>query len=136
LWRHDNLSVAFALLFLASWVGQLVTQWFNWANERHDLNQPLQIGSFLWQFWESTLENWQSEFLQPFSFVVLSAIFIHRAAPSRRTATSRCRKAWTASRSAWSSWKARSGAPPRAAESRSSMRSKRGHRCQRELPRP
>ena len=29
-------------------------------------------------FWQSTLENWQSEFLQLFSFVVLSALLIHR----------------------------------------------------------
>ena len=41
-------------------------------------NQPLQVGAFLWQFWESTLESWQSEFLQLFSFVALSALFIHR----------------------------------------------------------
>ena len=32
----------------------------------------------MWQFWESTLENWQSEFLLLFSFVVLSALFIRR----------------------------------------------------------
>jgi hypothetical protein len=37
--------------------------WFNWAHEQMDHGQPLQVGSFLWQFWESTLENWQSEFL-------------------------------------------------------------------------
>src|SRR5215207_10666689 len=63
---------------ISTWIGQLITQWFNWANEQHDHNQPLQVGSFLWQFWESTLENWQSEFLQLFSFVVLSAYFIHK----------------------------------------------------------
>ena len=34
------------------------------------------MSSFLSQFWKSTLENWQSEFLQLFSFVVLSAYFI------------------------------------------------------------
>ena len=32
----------------------------------------------MWQFWESTLENWQSEFLQLFSFVVLASLFIHK----------------------------------------------------------
>jgi hypothetical protein len=72
LWRDYNLSVVLGLLFIASWVGQLITQW------QQDHNQPLQVGAFLWQFWESTLENWQSEFLQLFSFVVLSALFIHK----------------------------------------------------------
>ena len=29
-------------------------------------------------FWASTLENWQSEFLQLLSFVVLTTFLIHR----------------------------------------------------------
>jgi len=78
LWRDYNLSVVLGLLFVTTWIGQLITQWFNWANEQHDHNQPLQVGGFLWQFWESTLENWQSEFLQLFSFVVLASLFIHK----------------------------------------------------------
>jgi len=28
LWRDYNLSVVLDLLFIASWVGQLITQWF------------------------------------------------------------------------------------------------------------
>ena len=32
----------------------------------------------MWQLWECTPENWQSGFLQLFSFVVLSAYFIHK----------------------------------------------------------
>jgi uncharacterized membrane protein YhaH (DUF805 family) len=78
LWRDYNLSVVLGLLFVTTWIGQLISQWFNWANEQQDHNQPLQVGSFLWQFWESTLENWQSEFLQLFSFVVLASLFIHK----------------------------------------------------------
>ncbi len=97
LWRDDNLTVVLGLLFAVSWVGQLITQWFNWANEQQNHDQPLQVGSFLWQFWESTLENRQSQFLQLFSFVALSALFIHKAAPSPGTATSRCSRPWTGS---------------------------------------
>jgi membrane protein implicated in regulation of membrane protease activity len=78
LWKDYNLGIVLGLLFLLTWFGQLVVQWFNWAHEQMDHGQPLQVGSFLWQFWESTLENWQSEFLQLFCFVVLSALFIHR----------------------------------------------------------
>jgi uncharacterized membrane protein YhaH (DUF805 family) len=78
LWRDYNLSVVLGLLFVTTWIGQLISQWFNWANEQQEHNQPLQVGSFLWQFWESTLENWQSEFLQLFSFVVLASLFIHK----------------------------------------------------------
>ena len=59
-------------------MGQLVTQWFTWANEQQEHNQPLVVGDFLWQFWTSTLENWQSEFLQLLTFVVLTTFLIHR----------------------------------------------------------
>jgi hypothetical protein len=82
--KDDNLGIVLGLLFLLSWIGQLIVQWFNWAHEQMDHGQPLQVGSFLWQFWESTLENWQSEFLQLFCFVVLSAFFIHRGSAESR----------------------------------------------------
>ena len=78
LWRDYNLSVVLGILFFITWFGQLVTQWFTWSSEQQEHNQPLELGEFLWEFWQSTLENWQSEFLQLFSFVVLAAIFIHR----------------------------------------------------------
>ena len=92
LWRDYNLSVVLGLLFVTSWIGQLITQWFNWVNEQQDHNQPLLIGSFLWQFWESTLENWQSEFLQLFSFVVLSALFIHKGSAESKDSDEQMQK--------------------------------------------
>ena len=78
IWKNYSLSITLAGLFLLSWIGQLVAQWFTWANEQVEHEQPLVVGDFLWQFWTSTLENWQSEFLQLFSFVVLAALFIHK----------------------------------------------------------
>ena len=42
------------------------------------------FGGFLVAFGQSTLENWQSEFLQLFSFVVLSAVLIHRGSAESR----------------------------------------------------
>ncbi len=78
IWRSYSLSITLAVLFLVSWFGQLVTQWFTWANEQQEHNQPLEVGDFLWQFWTSTLENWQSEFLQVFTFVVLTTYLVHR----------------------------------------------------------
>jgi hypothetical protein len=77
LWRNYSLSITLAGLFFVSWIGQLVTQWFTWANDQQEHNQPLEVGDFLWQFWTSTLENWQSEFLQLLTFVVLTTYLIH-----------------------------------------------------------
>ena len=84
LWRNYSLSITLAVLFLLSWLGQLVTQWFNWANEQQEHGQALEVGQFLWQFWTSTLENWQSEFLQLLTFVVLTSFLIHRESPESR----------------------------------------------------
>ena len=78
IWRNYSLSITLGCLFLLAWMGQLVTQWFTWANEQQEHNQPLVVGDFLWQFWTSTLENWQSEFLQLLTFVVLTTFLIHR----------------------------------------------------------
>lgn len=71
LWKDYNLSVVLAALFLASWVGQAVVQ-FLFAHETWD------------QFWVSTLENWQSEFLQLLTFVTLTSFLIHRGSPESK----------------------------------------------------
>ena len=84
IWKNYSLSITLAGLFLLSWIGQLVTQWFTWANEQVEHEQPLLVGDFLWQFWTSTLENWQSEFLQLLTFVVLTTFLIHRQSPESR----------------------------------------------------
>jgi SNF2 family DNA or RNA helicase len=84
LWKHYSLSITLAMLFFLAWVAQLVTQWFTWANEQREHEQPLEVGDFLWQFWTSTLENWQSEFLQLLTFVVLTSFLIHRNSPESR----------------------------------------------------
>jgi hypothetical protein len=47
------------------------------------------IGGFLVAFGQSTLENWQSEFLQLFSFVVLSAVLIHRGSAESKDSDER-----------------------------------------------
>jgi hypothetical protein len=92
LWRDYNLSVVLGLLFLLTWFGQLIAQWFTWADEQREHNQPLEVGQFLWQFWQSTLENWQSEFLQLFSFVVLAALFIHRGSAESKDSDEQMQK--------------------------------------------
>lgn len=81
-WLHDHLlSVILLALFFLSLIGQFYFQY------RHEVDQAMAhgepaplIGSaqFLDSFFASVFENWQSEFLQVFAFVVLTAYFIHR----------------------------------------------------------
>src|SRR5215211_2626296 len=78
LWRNYSLSIVLAGLFLVSWLAQLLVQLPEYAREQADHGQPFDTAGFLLTFWRSTLENWQSEFLQLLTFVVLTAVFIHR----------------------------------------------------------
>jgi hypothetical protein len=87
-WLHDHaLSVALFTLFVASWVGQL---WFQYREEIHLSQQHGEpapaffSGEFWTSFMSATLENWQSEFLQLFTFVVLATYLIHRNSPQSR----------------------------------------------------
>jgi hypothetical protein len=50
--------------FLLSWIGQFVFQMITVRNEAEQHGQPFTWSDFLPQFFSSTLENWQSEFLQ------------------------------------------------------------------------
>ena len=51
-------------LFLLSWTGQFFTQLVVVRNEAADHRQPFEWPDFMAQFFASTFENWQSEFLQ------------------------------------------------------------------------
>ena len=77
-WKNFGLSITFCVLFLLSWALQGVAQWQEFTDEQRAHNEPVEVGDFVASFSKATLENWQSEFLQLFSFVVLSALLIHR----------------------------------------------------------
>jgi branched-subunit amino acid ABC-type transport system permease component len=76
-WANFSLSIAFCLLFLTSWAAQAFTEWDVYRKDQQDHGQPVEVLEFVNGFAQSTLENWQSEFLQLFSFVVLAALLIH-----------------------------------------------------------
>jgi hypothetical protein len=50
--------------FLLSWLGQFLFQMVVVRNDAEEHGQPFTWSDFLPQFFSSTLENWQSEFLQ------------------------------------------------------------------------
>jgi len=78
LWREFGLSLALMILFFATWVAQLIAQWQTFTDEQLEHGQDPQVGDFVSEFAQSTLENWQSEFLQLFTFVTLAALYIHK----------------------------------------------------------
>ncbi|WP_116953602.1 DUF6766 family protein [Jiangella endophytica] len=52
------------LLFLGSWLGQFFTQLSEFRSDQRALGQPFTWSDYLASFFASTLENWQSEWLQ------------------------------------------------------------------------
>ena len=91
-WANFGLSIAFASLFLISWGAQAVAEWGVYVQEQRAHGEPTAIGDYLVQFGQWTFENWQSEFLQLFSFVVLSALLIHRGSAESRDSDDRIEK--------------------------------------------
>lgn len=78
-WLHDHaLSLVLVALFLASWLGQFVSQLIEVGNNAEEHGQQFTWADYWPQFFSATFENWQSEFLQLFTFVVLTAMLIHR----------------------------------------------------------
>ncbi len=73
-----GLAIVLAAMFLVAWVGQFFVQIVVVRNENQQHGQDFSWGDFWPQFWHSTLENWQSEFLQLLTFVVLTAYLIYR----------------------------------------------------------
>jgi hypothetical protein len=81
LWRQYNLSVVLFALFIAAWIGQSMTGWVQFSAEQQQHDQVAQVfgaDGYVWHWAEATLENWQSEFLQLLTFVILTSFLIHK----------------------------------------------------------
>ncbi len=78
LWRDYNLSIVLLALFVTSWIGQGIAQWFEMANQAQAHGEASTLSGFVPAFLAATFENWQSEFLQLLTFVVLTAFLVHK----------------------------------------------------------
>jgi hypothetical protein len=77
-WREFGLGLILMILFFVSWIGHGIAEWQVFTDEQSAHGESTSIGDFIAVFGQSTLENWQSEFLQLFSFVTLAALYVHR----------------------------------------------------------
>ena len=89
IWANFGLSIAFCTLFLVSWASQGLAEWGTYRAEQQAFGEPVTASGFFVEFSQSTLENWQSEFLQLFSFVVLAALLIHRGSAESKDSDER-----------------------------------------------
>jgi hypothetical protein len=90
-WRtriySNSLILAMTALFLASWFGQSVTAWTKYNDEQLDHDQPtVSWATYLARadFWEKTLQNWQSEFLAVGTMAVLTIYLRQRGSPESK----------------------------------------------------
>jgi hypothetical protein len=78
IWREFGLGLTLMILFFGTWFAHGIAQWQTFTDQQREHGESVEIGDFVSEFGQATLENWQSEFLQLFSFVVLAALFIHK----------------------------------------------------------
>ena len=89
IWSNFGLSIALATLFFVTWVAHAIVEWPVYANDQQEHGEPAEVSGYLLEFSQSTLENWQSEFLQLFSFVVLAALLIHHGSAESKDSDDR-----------------------------------------------
>jgi len=81
IWRDYGLSITLVVLFTLSWGLQTWMGWTEFVAEQHAHGSAAQAfgpDGYFWSWGQSTFENWQSEFLQVFVFVVLTTFLVHR----------------------------------------------------------
>ncbi len=88
-WSTYGLSITLAALFLLSWSLQFITQWQVFVQDASMHGEEPRFSEFLVDFTQATMENWQSEFLQLFTMVILTSFLIHRGSPQSKDGTDR-----------------------------------------------
>jgi len=76
-----GLTIVLATLFVVAWGLQTYAGWERFVAEQSEHNESAFVfgqGGYVFEWLAATMENWQSEFLQLLSFVVLTSFFIHR----------------------------------------------------------
>ncbi len=85
--RDNGLSLALFVLFLVSFIGQALTGWKANAEELR-LHELPEIGflSYLTSghFISATFENWESEFLQMVTYVLLTVFLFQKGSPESK----------------------------------------------------
>jgi hypothetical protein len=83
----NSLLIVMALIFLASWLAQSIAGWVEYSGRRleHQMD-AVSWWSYLGRadFWERTMQNWQSEFLAVGSVAILSVYLRQRGSPQSK----------------------------------------------------
>jgi hypothetical protein len=83
----NSLLIVMTSIFVGSWFAQSVTGWTEYNAEQVEHEQPeLSWTEYLGSanFWEATLQNWQSEFLAVGSMAILAVYLRQRGSPESK----------------------------------------------------
>ena len=83
----NSLVLVMGLIWIWSWFAQSVSGWSEYNADRfQDQQDALSFGSYIGYagFWESTLQNWQSEFLAVASMAILAVYLRQRGSPESK----------------------------------------------------
>ena len=105
------------IFFLLSLIGHWLFGWFAYVNEQHALNAPVSVGDYAVEMTRDTLENWQSEFLQPMWQVGGLAVLLYVGSPQSKEARSGTKRRSTRSSKRWIVSRAKNASPPSTASS-------------------
>jgi hypothetical protein len=90
-WRtvlySNSLLLVMAVLFFGSWFAQSATGWTKYNDEQKDHDAtPVSWGEYVStsDFWEDTLQNWQSEFLAVGTMAVFTIYLRQRGSPESK----------------------------------------------------
>ena len=87
-WLYSNsLLLVMSVIFFGSWFAQSVTGWTEYNQEQSDHGeQRIPWAQYVANpdFWESTLQNWQSEFLAVGSMAALTIYLRQRGSPESK----------------------------------------------------
>jgi hypothetical protein len=86
-WYSNSLGLTMGLIFLGSWTAQAVAGHAAYnAEQLRAFQDPLGFGEYLGapDFWNRTLQNWQSEFLAILSMALLSIYLRQRGSPESK----------------------------------------------------
>jgi succinate dehydrogenase hydrophobic anchor subunit len=87
IFRDNGLSIVMVLCLLVFLAGQIVAGMFDYNEQQRTHGQPeVDLVAYLGtpHFVEATTENWESEFLQMFAFVILTACLYQRGSAESR----------------------------------------------------
>ena len=84
---ENSLVIAMTTLFLATWLVQSLSNWRQAGGDQREHDEPaVSWGRYLLDpdFWEKTLQNWQSEFLAVGTMAVFTIYLRQRGSPESK----------------------------------------------------